>query len=223
MSKIFVSGTGTDVGKTLVSTALILHLQSKGALVGYEKPAETGCKTVKGSPFCPDVEFVKTMTQCVTALPEYYFDPPKAPYAAARESGVCISMEALCKRVDARFAELDALIIEGAGGLLVPLTAENSFADFAVALNTPMLIAAEAGLGTINHSLLTIEAAQARSIPILGIVLSCASAQDPVFVEENAKEISRISNVPVLGTLPYMPELSKEYLLRNSQKIYWPL
>ena len=107
--------------------------------------------------------------------------------------------------------------------LLVPLTAENSFADFAVALNTPMLIAAEAGLGTINHSLLTIEAAQARSIPILGIVLSCISTQDPVFVKENAKEISRISNVPVLGTLPYMPELSKEYLLRNSQKINWPL
>ena len=222
MDSFFVSGTGTDVGKTFVSAAFILALQKKGLSVGYEKPAETGCKTLRGEPICADVEFIKSLTQCVTALPEYVFAPPRAPFIAAEEAGVSISMDTLIKRFKRRKAEVDSMVVEGAGGLLVPLTSRDSYADLICALEIPLLIAAEAGLGTINHTLLTIEAARSRKIQIVGIVFSSTSPRDSDLVQSNADEIQRISGIPVLGVLPYMSSPTRENLSACSQKINWP-
>jgi dethiobiotin synthase len=191
---VFVTGTDTGVGKTLVS-ALLLRRYGGDVPLGYWKPIATG--SVEGR----DTEWVRRRAGHAATIAEerYLFRPPVSPHLAARRAGARISPSSVVKAFAGLRRANPALrwVIEGAGGLLVPLTDRGYLlADLIAELELPALIVARSTLGTINHTLLSVEAARARGIPVLGVVLN--GPANP----ENARAIERFGKVRVIGQLP---------------------
>jgi len=136
---------------------------------------------------------------------------------AARLAGVEISLAHLVDTARALAARHAALVVEGAGGLVVPLTPRETFADLAVALGLPVLVVARAGLGTVNHTALTVEALRARGLAIAGVVLNRTAPDDDPSVPHNAAEIERLTGVRVLASLPYLRDIAaREANLRSA-------
>jgi dethiobiotin synthetase len=147
----------------------------------------------------------------------YQFGPPLAPGVAARLAGVEISLARLLEAARALAARHAALLVEGAGGLLVPLTPSWTYADLAVALGLPVLVVARAGLGTVNHTALTLEALRARGLAVAGVVLNRTGPDDDASVPHNADEIERLTGARVLATLPYLRDItSRGAFLRSA-------
>lgn len=205
---LFVTGTDTGVGKTTVGAALVRYWRLTGQRVGAYKPVASGCDcNQQGEPIWEDVEAYfaaldghfprdRICPQC--------FTEPLAPPVAARAAGVEISDELLATGSEWWQSEVDCLLVEGAGGLLSPLSHVQSNADLAARLGFPLLIVARLGLGTINHTLLTVEVAQRRGLNIRGIVLNSAQpSTDDESSKSNPDEIARRCDVPILGVLPY--------------------
>ncbi len=191
---MFVTGTDTGVGKTVASAALVRRW---GA--AYWKPVQTGLAQDEA-----DTRTVARLSGAATHLlhpPRHSFLAPMSPEAAgARESVVP-------RLGDFRLPAGEAtLVVEGAGGVLVPLGGGASMADLMVRLGLPALLVARSTLGTINHSLLSLEALRARGIPVWGVVLV---GPDP---EENAATIARLGQVPIIGLLPRLDPLTPETL-----------
>jgi dethiobiotin synthase len=189
MNGIFVTGTDTGIGKTIVSAALVCALRGKEK-VCYWKPIQTGIEedndteTVRKLADCSDVEIFDK---------GFRLEKPLSPHLSARLANVEITVEKVLDFVekDERF-----WIIEGAGGVLVPLNESVLMIDLIKALNLPVLIVARAGLGTINHTLLTLEALRNRDLEIFGVIMN--GAQN----EENQKAIERFGNARVLAQMP---------------------
>jgi dethiobiotin synthetase len=198
--RVFVTGTDTGVGKTWVSCALARAWSDQGARVGVFKPAESG----DGG----DALALLKAARCPLPLDlvrPYAFKRPLAPAVAAAEEGTRVSLAGLklCYRQIA--AASDRVLVEGAGGLLVPYGPRLDGAGLAKALGLPVLIIARAKLGTINHSLLTVEAARRRGLRVLGVVLNGPHERRDPSVPLNAKVIRRLGRLPVLGPLPWTP------------------
>lgn len=213
-SAYFVTGTDTGVGKTTVGRALLAAATARGLRTRCFKPAESGCARVPDGTLVPrDAESLWEATDR-SQLPEsaclYRFEEPVAPGVAAARLGTSIDLGAIARALAAiQAAAPDFLLVEGAGGLLVPLGTGKNIADLAVLLGLPLLIVARPTLGTINHTLLTIEAARSRGLSVEGVIFSCGSADVEVdAIDSNAAEIREGSGVPVLGTLPHQPDLS---------------
>lgn len=189
---LFVSGTDTGVGKTFVACRLAELGRAQGLRMGVFKPAESG----RGG----DARALKAAAGSrlpLAAIRPYAFRRPLAPAVAAAEEGKRIRLSVL-KAAYARVCRgSDWTLVEGAGGLLVPYAPGLDGAGLARALGLPLLLVARAGLGTINHSLLSLEAARSRGLTVLGILLNGPpSAADPS-VDSNAQQIRRLGNVPV--------------------------
>ncbi|HTF36195.1 MAG TPA: dethiobiotin synthase [Myxococcota bacterium] len=173
MPGFFVTGTDTGVGKTVVACALARGLRRRGLDVGVMKPVETGV----GSSGPLDAKALQTAAGsrdaigeiCPVALPL-----AAAPAVAAAETGIRIELSWLRDKFQALATRHVWMIVEGAGGLLVPLSSQETMADLAAALGLPLVIVARGRLGTINHTRLTLEAAVARSLPLAGVVISHA-------------------------------------------------
>ncbi|MFP5212616.1 MAG: dethiobiotin synthase [Acidobacteriota bacterium] len=214
MNGIFITGTDTGVGKTHVSCLIASQLFKSGLRVGVMKPAESGCCEENGRLVPEDALNLKRASGCDVSIDEicpYAFPLPLAPAEAAKRAGVAVDVgkiEAACHRMA---GSSDFTLVEGAGGLLVPLSEQYLFADLARDLRLPLLIVARAGLGTVNHSLLTFEAARNRGIRVAGIVLneSIPHAAD-VSYEGNRRLLSELVPVPVLGPLPHASLASEE-------------
>ncbi len=203
---LFITGTDTAVGKTFVTTRIARELQAAGVRVGIYKPACSGAETDEsGRPMWEDVdahfhalngEFPRERIcpQC--------FHAPLAPPVAAAAEGRIVDADRLQAGVDWWRGRVDVLLVEGAGGLLCPLTESTSIADLAVELGFPLLIVARLGLGTINHTLLTVEVARSRGLSMTGIVLNDypPQANDPA-TQTNPEEIAKRSGVPFLGVI----------------------
>jgi dethiobiotin synthetase len=207
----FVTGTDTGVGKTTVSQALLAAATARGLRTSCCKPAESGCaRSVDGHLVPRDAEALWMATDRVQPVESaclYRFEEPVAPGVAAEREGQSIDLATIARHVwGLGESRPDVLLVEGAGGLLVPLGAGKSIADLATVLSFPLLIVARPGLGTINHTLLTIEAARSRGLAIRGVIFSAASAEtDFVSMASNQSEIQKASGVPVLGAVPYLP------------------
>ena len=205
MRGLFVTGTDTGVGKTEVAAALVAGWRARGLDVGAMKPAQSG--TGDGLP--TDADRLRRATgdaDPAELVCPYSLREPLAPAVAARLEGIAISLDRVlaCARTLAdRHA---ALLVEGAGGLLVPFTERETYADLAVALAMPVLVVARAGLGTVNHTALTCEALRARGLAVAGVVLNRSTdAADPS-LPWNAAEIERLTGARVLATLPFEPD-----------------
>ena len=199
MSTLFVPGTDTGVGKTFVACALAAALRERGRRVAVMKPVETG---VVGTP--EDALRLREAAGDPAPLDEvcpYRLRAPLAPSVAARLEGVTIDVERLAMLVRRRSAEADVLLVEGAGGLLVPIIGRTTWLDFARDLGLPLLIVAANRLGTINHCALTARTAAAAGVQVRGFVLSQPEATIDPSVATNATEIAQLSGLRCLGTL----------------------
>jgi dethiobiotin synthetase len=206
VSVIFVTGTDTGVGKTVVTCALAAAFARRGRRVGVVKPAETGCR-----PDAEDAAALATAAGDPAPLADvcpYRLPEPLAPSLAAERAGVAIDVGALTALVRRRAAAVDVLLVEGAGGLLVPLTRETSFADLARRLDAPVLVVVGSRLGAINHALLTFEVLAARRLPIAGFVVNRLGTPDDLAVATNEPVLATLTQVPCLGVVPWMPDAS---------------
>lgn len=198
MNGLFVTGTDTGVGKTTVSRALVSAWAARGLRVGVCKPCETGGGD--------DAELLLAAS-ARTDLPlshvrPFAFPLPASPEAAARADGTTLEPEALVAAVRRVAASSDFTLVEGAGGLLVPFAPGFTMADLARALDVPLLIVARASLGTINHTLLTVEAARRRGLRIAGVVLNPIGATGAPDEATNAADIARHGDIRIFGTFP---------------------
>jgi dethiobiotin synthetase len=199
-SGVFVTGTGTEVGKTVVGAAIAHALAAKGKRVAVFKPAVTGLD--EGGE--PDHALLRRVTgsgQSDDGIAPYRFGPPMSPHLAAELAGEEIEPARLLAGARAAAAGADVLVCEGVGGLLVPLTADYLVRDFAADLGLPIVIAASPGLGTINHTLLTIEAARAVGLEVRTVVLSLWPETPSPIEISNRETIASLGNVDV-ETLP---------------------
>ena len=155
--KVFITGTGTNIGKTVVSAWLLSHL----AEYSYWKPVQSGSE--KDS----DVQFVSQFSKNIFQ-PIYNFNTPLSPHIASEMEGINIDINHIINNLPKN----NNLIIEGAGGVLVPLNNNETIIDLIKLLNIPVIIIASSSLGTINHTCLTIEALKNRAIPILGVIMN---------------------------------------------------
>ena len=209
MQRFFVTGTGTGVGKTTVAVALLEQAKSAGFSSLALKPAESGCERDElGSLVAVDAQRLSeamTDDRGVEGICRFRYEAAIAPGVAARETGRGWELEALARFVEAAGeSEPDLVLVEGAGGLMVPLGVDCSVMDAVVRLGLPVIVVGVDGLGTINHSVLTVEALRRRKVEVAGVILSGADGSTETgFVESNADEIERLSGQRVLGWLPY--------------------
>jgi dethiobiotin synthetase len=212
--ELFVTGTDTGVGKTTVACALLAAARGRGMTALAMKPVETGCVAAAGVPGGRLPADAVALARAahgddargdgVPSTTVFRFAAPLAPAVAAEREGGAVALAPILRAADRlRSLAPDLLLVEGAGGLLVPLTDALDMADLAAALAAPLLVVARDGLGTINHTLLTVEAAAARRLRVAGVVLNAVAdgtaARD---ASRNADEIERRGRVPVLGRLP---------------------
>lgn len=180
MNAIFVSGTDTDCGKTRVGCALARGLRAAGLRVRVLKPVETGCAERGGSLAPADALALAAAAgddAPLERLCPYPLRLAAAPEVAARSAGIELDPQRIAAALDRARADADAVLVEGAGGLLVPLGPELDMAGLARRLALPVIVVARARLGTLNHTLLTLEAAAARGLDVVGVALShtCAA------------------------------------------------
>jgi dethiobiotin synthetase len=199
---VFVTGTGTEVGKTVVAAAIARTLAAGGARVAVFKPAVSGLDE-GGEPDHALLRRACGSAQSDEEIAPYRYGPPASPHLAAELAGERIDPRRLMGDARAAAATADELVCEGVGGLLVPLTPSYVVRDFACELGLPVVIAAAPGLGTINHTLLTLEAARAVGLEVTLVVLT-PWPDDPSAVERSSRRaIERLGEVTtdVLPTL----------------------
>ncbi len=210
--KLFITATDTGVGKTLISTLLMKYLLERGLNPLYLKPLQTGCD----SPVDRDSDslFVYSHIPLNGALDLvkdsvcYVFPPPRAPYFAALKEGKEIDWQKCISWIQERSRGWDAVLIEGAGGLMVPITKDRLMIDLIEELDVPVLLVARPSLGTINHTLLSLEMLRSKDIPIAAVCFSLErEGLDQGFIEENKKAISMFSSLDV-DIVPYYRDIS---------------
>jgi dethiobiotin synthetase len=200
---LFVTGTDTGVGKTLTAAALARFLAGRGVDVGVMKPVESGVPDP--AELGEDGALLCWAAECedpADLVSPYRLPEPLAPSLAAERAGVEIHLSRLVEAVRQLSSRHDFLIVEGVGGLLVPLGKNLLVADLARQLGFPLLIVCRAGLGTINHTLLTVEAARRRDLPLAGLIIN-DMPRHPGTAELHAPEmLAEWSDLPVWGVLP---------------------
>jgi len=197
MKGLFVIGTDTGVGKTLVATSLVRRWVAQGHRVAVCKPCETG----EGN----DAEQLgravgRPLSRAL--VNPYRFMLPAAPAIAARREGTALQLDTIVSAVRTLAAEADRVIVEGAGGLLVPFTPTATCADLIEQLGLPVLLVARTALGTINHTLLTVEALRTRRIPLVGVVFSRSTGVEGPEEAESMALCAQIGGFVVHGVVP---------------------
>lgn len=194
--RIFVTGTDTGVGKTMASAWLCLH---SGA--DYWKPVQTGYDP----PHCADrdAQEVARLSGAFVHPERHLLKLPRSPAEAAAQEGLRIGLDDFALPQTKR-----PLVIEGAGGVLVPLNEEETMLDLMIRLAAPVAVVARTGLGTVNHTCLTLAALRARHLPVLGVILCGA------FDAANTQAIKHYGQVRVLGHIPPLIPLTRESLSR---------
>ena len=213
ISGIFVAGTGTDVGKTVIAAGVLRFLRRKGEAAMIMKPVQTGCEPASdGRMRAPDIDFVlraaelKADEETLAHLAPYCFTPACSPHLAARMAGQRIEMEKILASAQWLAERYRRLVVEGAGGVLVPLNETQIMLSIAWELEMPVLLVGHSGLGTINHVLLSLEAIRRRGCKVLGVVLNDAHPvceQDSYIHEDNVASVRLFGKVPVTR-IPYL-------------------
>ena len=201
LSGLFVVGTDTGVGKTFVAAAIARAMVGAGRKVGALKPVATGATREGGAWRCGDAEALIEAIGGGVGLDRVapmVYEEPLAPPVAARRMGKPLERAELMRAVGAALAwwegegRAEVMVVEGVGGLLCPLAEGMTVADLAVTLDYPLVVVARRGLGTINHTLLTLEAARMRGLRVAGVVLNGAiPTSDPIAEATNPGELAR--------------------------------
>jgi dethiobiotin synthetase len=221
---LFVTGTGTGVGKTILSAALLAAIAAAGEQVSAHKPVVTGVEDPPGE-WPPDHELlarVAGMTPEEVAPLRY--GPAVSPHLAAELAGERVNPERIAATAQDALRNADArgavLIVEGVGGLLVPLAESFTVRDLAARLGLPLLVAASPGLGTINHTLLTLEAARAAGLEVRAVVLTPWPELPAAMEESNRATIAQLGGVEV-ATLPRVLSAESAALADAGAQLPW--
>lgn len=196
-----VTGTDTGVGKSIVTAALCAALRATGERVAAFKPVVTGLDEPAGE-WPADHELLAEVTGADPAsVTTATFGPAASPHLAAELAGVRLDVDALAAAAREAGRDADVLVVEGVGGLLVPLDGERTVRDLAVLLGLGVVVVARPGLGTVNHCLLTVEAARAARLDVRAVVLSGWPDEPSTVQRSNRETVARLSGVEV-ATLP---------------------
>lgn len=198
----FITGTDTGVGKTIVAAAIARYLRDRKTRVGVVKPVTSGAIERDGRLISEDAELLRWASGCCSPdsdIAPYVLRHPLAPSKAAELEGVNITLEPIVAVWNRVSASHDMVVVEGAGGLLVPLADDLLVAHLAVQLDLPLFIVVRAGLGTVNHTLMTCECAQARGLTISGIIINGMSPIPDQAEESAARLIEFHSGIPVVA------------------------
>jgi dethiobiotin synthase len=219
---IFVAGTGTDVGKTVTVACILRHLRQRGVDAMVMKPVQTGVTLDDaGRAVAPDIDFVlraaglRVEEETLGHLAPCLFEPACSPHLAARLAGRPVRIESILKSARWLAGRHQLLVVEGAGGLMVPFGEDGMMIDLAAALGMPVLLVGHSGLGTINHVLLSLEALRRRQLRVLGVILNDTHpvAEADLFIhDDNARAIESFGAVRVLARIPWLgspPELAR--------------
>lgn len=208
---IFITGTDTEIGKTVIAGGLAAALKAAGVNVGVMKPIASGGVEHKGRIVSEDAIFLKHAAQVDDALD--LINPiclrhPLAPSVAAEIEGASIDP----RQIDDAFAQLcqrhEFMVVEGVGGIAVPIRDDALVANMAQRFQLPLIVVARPNLGTINHTVLTVEFARSYNLEICGIVLNASQEESKGLAEEtNPKELERLTRLPILGTVPFAERL----------------
>ncbi len=202
---LFVTGTDTGVGKTRVATALLRAFARRGLRAVGMKPVAAGCERIDGALVSEDVAALVAASNVdlpVDLINPYRFQPAIAPHLAAELAGETISLQRIRDAYVVLAARADRVVVEAAGGFLVPLNEHQDFGDLARLLELPVLLVVGMRLGCLNHALLTAEAVQHRGLQFAGWVANRLDAQMPAF-EQNVHALRERLGVPLLGTIPF--------------------
>ena len=205
---LFITGTDTGVGKTFVACGLAALLRERGYRVGVMKPAETGCLEKDGKRFPEDALKLKEASGCAVPLEKvcpFQLRDPLAASSAAEREGKRIDIDRLIDIYDEISSAHDVTLVEGAGGLMVPLLPSYTYADLARVLKLPTLVVAANRLGAINHLLLTLEHASCKGLRVLGYVLNQIQSEPSLAADTNRAAVSTLTSVPCLGEISYLP------------------
>ena len=213
---VFITATDTGVGKTLVAAALVAHLRQRGIDVGVMKPVETGVsRATKAQSDGVRLQQAAGSDDSMAEVCPYVFRLPLAPLSAAREEGRTIRIAAILQAFRALRRKHDLLVVEGAGGLHVPITETVDGLDLIERMGLPVIVVGSSGLGGINHALLTLAALRQKKIPVVALVLNrlkpvrtkIALAQE----QSTVTLLRRLAKVRVVGPLPYSAGVTKHW------------
>jgi len=219
---IFITGTDTGVGKTLITGGLARVWLKSGKRIGVMKPIESGCVRSDNGLQPQDALFLKEMsysTDDLDLINPYRLEHPLTPSIAAELEGVEIDLKKIRHIYQQLDLKYDLILVEGAGGLLSPLYKTLNSADLIRLLGIPMIVIARDTLGTINHTLLTVEYARSNGLTILGIIINNLSSTPDLSTKTNPQVIKKLSGLPILGVIPYLPLPQREDLTMIAELI----
>jgi dethiobiotin synthetase len=196
---LFVTGTDTGVGKTVVTGGIVAALRARGHDVGVVKPLQSGALADDPTGDAMLLRGWTGVPETAVEIAPYSFAAALAPSVAAELEGCVVTLADAVEAVNAVAERHDAVVVEGAGGLIVPLGPNWTVADLAVALALPVLVVARAGLGTVNHSSLTVRMLRSLGLDPVGVVLNGAVDESS---QRNAQLIEELADVRVLGHTP---------------------
>ncbi len=205
MKNIAIIGTDTGVGKTVVTAALTACLRAKGINVAVMKPVASGCFSVRDELISEDTAFLKKAAPEIDhkLITPVTLEAPLAPMVAAELANIDLDISPVFDAFKQLKKEYEAVLVEGVGGLLVPIKENYLLSDLVKDLELEVLVVARSDLGTINHTLLTLAELKRQQIPIVGIIMNRYCSRNPSLAEKtNADVIRRHTDVPIIGVLP---------------------
>ena len=214
MHGYFITGTDTDVGKTWISLGLVKALQNQGQKVAVMKPIAAGCNHTPDGLRNDDALQLQQQANIKSDYKDinpYAFEAAIAPHIAAQETGVQIDINTIKQHYDTIAAQADSIIVEGAGGWLVPINESQTMADIAIALQLPVILVVGLRLGCINHSLLSVEAIKDSGLPFAGWIANQVTPEMDR-MKENIQSLAERIDAPLLGHVPYMSHVSVDVI-----------
>ncbi|GBE01391.1 ATP-dependent dethiobiotin synthetase BioD 1 [bacterium BMS3Abin08] len=215
---IFITGTDTGSGKTIITAAIARGFKSMGLNTGVMKPIETGCQERDGEMIPEDGLFLKDMADSPVPIEDiapYRLQTPVAPSVASRIEGREISIEHILSTYKKLRDRHDIVIVEGIGGLLVPITKHYFVSDLVKDLDVPLIVVAANRLGVLNHTLLTVKAARMSGLDLTGVILNDTDPlPEDVSTQSNYSELKSVLDIPLLGHFPYVERPGKDALGR---------
>jgi len=209
---LFVTGTDTSVGKTFFCARFLEFLKGRNMRVGYQKWVATGAEA--GMPEdliqCLEAAGISTNPELLVQQVPYRFKYPASPHLAAEMENRTVEAETIIRNYRKLAALYELLVVEGVGGIMVPLRRDLLLVDLLAKVQARTLVVARSGLGTLNHTLLTLEALRNRKIPVLGVVFSDSEKEeDERLVQDNMKTVAEIGQVRVVGRLKHLQDKEK--------------
>jgi|SRR5579884_411257 len=220
---LFIIGTDTGVGKTVVSGAIARALSSAGINVGIMKPIETGCRRRNGELWRSDAIYLKAAARVddpIEMISPFAYRSPLAPRPASLLEGNEINLDKIAQAYDQVRRRHPFVIVEGLGGLMVPLTAHADLPDLIRLIDLPVVLIARSGLGTLNHSLLTLRYGSELGIHFLGIIFNRTLPSRSLADKTNPATLAERTEIPLLGTFPYFKKSgNREKDIRRSEAL----